>query len=210
MSEQTSKIAMATLRKAQPWRSGIAWWVVLFEGVIALGIGLFILLQDTPGMLTVQLLAAYLLIISIERALLGFRDRIPQVIVAERMLRAGIGLTVGLIILLDAWQRFMTVPAPLVILSLGWLLIGVVGLWEWLIARKQLGLGMGGLIFPVVSTLFGLLMLGSRMALGPVLLQWVGILATVAGIALLGYSFVLYRKTAAANAVSVGQAAPEV
>jgi hypothetical protein len=175
------------------------WWIVILEGLIGLGVGLYILTQPAAGGQIVLILAVYLLVISVERALLGFRERIPPGILAERMLRAGIGLTVGAIIVLDAWQPFMTSPAPLVILSLGWLLIGLIGIWEWITAGKELGLGLGGLISPIVSALFGLLMLGSRMALGGTLLQILGIVATVAGVALLLYGFILYRSSKSAT-----------
>lgn len=195
MSEQTTEMAKAALRQANPLRRGMAWWVVGLEGLIVLGIGLYILTQPQAGGRVVLLLALYLLLISIERTLNGFRDRIPPAILAERMVRAGVGLTVGLIIALDAWQGFMTPPAPTVILSLGWLLIGVVGLWEWVSARGELGLGLGALLFPLLSTLVGLLMLVSRTALGGVLLQTLGIVAAVAGVALLGYAFWLNRQS---------------
>lgn len=197
MSEQTSEFAKSALSQVRPWRKGMPWWVVVIEGVIALGIGVYILTQPVAGSQIVFLLALYLLIVSAERALLGFRELIPQSIVAERMLRAGIGLTVGLIIVLDSWQPFMTSPAPVVILSLGWLLTGAIAIWEWVAARSVLGLGLGALISPVVSSLFGLLMLLSRLSLSGFVLQALGILAAVAGVALLGYGFLLYRKSSA-------------
>jgi uncharacterized membrane protein HdeD (DUF308 family) len=195
MNEQTSQMAMSALHQVRPWRQGMAWWAVLLEGLVALGIGIYILVHPAAGAQIVLLLALYLLIINTERAIVGFREQIPLAIMAERMLRSGIGLTVGLIIVIDAWQPFMYPPAPLVILSLGWLLIGAVGIWEWITARAELGFGFGSLVFPVVSALFGLLMLVSRLALSGILLQTMGILAIVASVALFGYSFWLYRKS---------------
>ena len=196
MSEQTTEMAKSALRQANPLRRGMAWWVIGLEGLILFGIGIY-LLQPSVGARVVLLLGLYLLIVSLERALNGFRERIPPAILAERMLRAGIGLTVGAIVVIDAWQPFMTSPAPLVILSLGWLLIGLVGVWEWVSARGELGLGLGGLIFPVISTVFGLLMLVSRTAMGPILLDTLAVVAIVSGIALLGYAYVVYRKRSA-------------
>jgi len=202
MSEQSTEIAKAALRQATPWRPGMAWWVVVLEGLIGLGIGLYILMNPNAGERVVLLLAAYLLLISVERVINGFSAQIPPVILAERMLRAGIGLTVGLIIVLNTWQNFMSPSAALVILSLGWLLIGAVGLWEWFSASGELGLGYGALIFPVISTLFGLLMLVSRLSLGGILLQLLGIVAVVAGVALLGYGYWLYRKASTGLAIA--------
>jgi len=198
MNDSTSEMAKSALRQARPWRAGMPWWVVLLEGLIALGIGIYLLMAPNAGSHIVLLLGLYLLVANAERAFFGFRSRIPVAILAERMLRAGIGITVGLIVVIDAMFPFMNSPAPLVILSLGWLLIGVVGIWEWLSARGELALGLGALVFPIVSSVFGLLMLVSRLALGPLVLQSLAIVAIVAGIALLGYAFMLYRNAQAA------------
>jgi uncharacterized membrane protein HdeD (DUF308 family) len=198
MTDHTTEMAKSALRQVRPWRAGMPWWVILLEGLIALGIGIYVLMAPNAGNSIVLLLALYLLVVHVERAIIGFRSRIPAAILAERMLRAGIGVTVGLIIVVDALIPFINPPAPLVILSLGWLLIGAIGIWEWVSARAELGLGLGALVFPVVSALFGLLMLASRLALGPLVLQSLAIVGIVAGIALLGYAFMLYRNAQAA------------
>ncbi len=198
MTDHTTEMAKSALRQVRPWRAGMPWWVILLEGLIALGIGIYVLMAPNAGNSIVLLLALYLLVVHVERAIIGFRSRIPAAILAERMLRAGIGVTVGLIIVVDALVPFINPPAPLVILSLGWLLIGAIGIWEWVSARAELGLGLGALVFPVVSALFGLLMLASRLALGPLVLQSLAIVGIVAGIALLGYAFMLYRNAQAA------------
>jgi len=198
MTDHTTEMAKSALRQVRPWRAGMPWWVILLEGLIALGIGIYVLMAPNAGNSIVLLLALYLLVVHVERAIIGFRSRIPAAILAERMLRAGIGMTVGLIIVVDALVPFINPPAPLVILSLGWLLIGAIGIWEWVSARAELGLGLGALVFPVVSALFGLLMLASRLALGPLVLQSLAIVGIVAGIALLGYAFMLYRNAQAA------------
>lgn len=200
MSEQTSEMAKAALREANPFRKGMAWWIVMLEGLVVLGIGIYVATHPNAGTRIVLLLGAYLLLVSIERTLNGFRDRIPQVVLGERMLRAGIGLTVGLLIVLNAWQGFMTATASLVILSLGWLLIGLIGIWEWVIASRQLGMGMGAIIFPSIYTAFGLLMLGSRLSMGPMLMQILGYVAILGGVGLLGFAFMLYRKANASPA----------
>jgi len=198
MTDHTTEMAKSALRQVRPWRAGMPWWVILLEGLIALGIGIYVLMAPNAGNSIVLLLALYLLVVHVERAIIGFRSRIPAAILAERMLRAGIGVTVGLIIVVDALVPFINPPAPLVILSLGWLLIGAIGIWEWVSARAELGLGLGALVFPVVSALFGLLMLASRLALGPLVLQSLAIVGIVAGIALLGYAFMMYRNAQAA------------
>ena len=196
MTEQTSELTKEALRKAQPWRAGMAWWVVAIEGLLALGIGLYIMFGSNAGPNIIFLLALFMLILNGERAFNGFRERIPPAVLAERMFVAGIGVTVGLIIVLNAWQSFMTGIAAAAILSLGWLLIGVVGIWEWIAKRRQLGIGYTGLIFPVMSAVFGLIMLGSRLTWGGLVVNTIGIIAIVAGVLLLGYAYLLYRKAA--------------
>jgi uncharacterized membrane protein HdeD (DUF308 family) len=203
MSEQSVEMAKSALNRARPWRKGMSWWVVVLEGVIALGIGLYAMFMPTAGQQVVLLLAILMLVVNAERAWLGFSERIPPAVIAQRMMRAGIGLTIGVIIVMNAWQEFMTPTAALVILSLGWLFIGLVGLWEWVAVHKELGLGWGGLIMPTISLLFGLLMLGSRLTLGASLLQAVGILAVVGGVGLLIYGVFLYRQASAPQPAAV-------
>jgi|JI10StandDraft_1071094.scaffolds.fasta_scaffold506253_2 uncharacterized membrane protein HdeD (DUF308 family) len=195
MTEQTKKMAVDAMNKAAPWRKGVAWWVIMLQGLVALAIGIYLVSMNTAGPLTIQLFAIYLLIVSIERIMDGFRKNTNPAVVAQRMLRAGIGLTVGTIIVADMWKSFMAPPSPTVVLSIGWLLTGIFGLWEWAVGRKQLGWGFGGLIAPLIFTIFGVLMLASGLALGPIVLQWFGILAVTAGIALLVYAFVVYQKS---------------
>ncbi len=201
MTEQTSELTKEALRKATPWRAGMAWWVVGIEGLLALGIGLYIMFGSSAGPTIVLLLALFLLILNGERAFNGFRERIPAAVLAERMFVAGIGVTVGLIIVLNAWQPFLEGIAAAAILSLGWLLIGAVGIWEWVVKRQEVGMGYTGLIFPVMSAVFGLIMLGSRLTWGGLVVNTIGIIAVVAGILLLGYAYLLYRKAAAPASV---------
>jgi membrane protein implicated in regulation of membrane protease activity len=60
-----------------------------------------------------------------------------------------------------------------------------------------MGSSLGALIPPVVFTIFGLFMLGSRLTLSGFVLQGIGIVALIAGVLLLGYALLLYRKAKA-------------
>ena len=37
MTDHTTEMAKSALRQVRPWRAGMPWWVILLEGLIALG-----------------------------------------------------------------------------------------------------------------------------------------------------------------------------
>ena len=59
-SAQESKVAKHA-KAALPWRKGIAWWLVLIEGMVFLGVGLYMVIatEDTSDLLG-KILAATL------------------------------------------------------------------------------------------------------------------------------------------------------
>jgi hypothetical protein len=109
------------------------------------------------------------------------------------MLAAGIGLATGTIIVLNIWQDFMTATAALVIVSVGLLLYGIVGVMEWLLGgdahRSWLALSLS-----VIEVVLGAAVLWSRLTIAGQALMWTGVIATVSGVALIGYSYLLYSR----------------
>lgn len=214
MTDNLSERTKELINQQAPWRAGVAWWVVFIQGVLALALGIYILLrQDVAGPQAVQFLGIYLLIVSIIGTISGVRFRIAPRALPYHMLAAGIGLATGTIISLDIWQDFMTATAALVIVSVGLLLYGIVGVLEWFLGgdarRSWLSLSLS-----VVEVVLGAAVLWSRLAVAGQALMWTGVIATVAGVALIGYAYLLYSrgkepKTAQPTAVQAPANQPE-
>ena len=194
MTEQYSENAKELLSRQAPWRQGVAWWIVLIQGLLLLALGLYILFrQGAAGIQAVQFLGIFLLVLSILGTIRGVRNRVAPKALPYHMLAAGIGLATGAIISLNIWQEFMTPAASLVIISIGFMLYGLAGLLEWFLGgteqRSWLALGIS-----LVSLILGLAILWSRLALAGTALWVTGLAATVAGLGLTGYAVLLYRN----------------
>ena len=46
MTEHYSENAKEFISQQAPWRQGVAWWVVLIQGLLLLGLGLYILFRQ--------------------------------------------------------------------------------------------------------------------------------------------------------------------
>lgn len=167
------------------------WWVGLVQGIFILIVGLLLLTNPLATTLViVQFLGIYWLVSGVF-ALVGlFINRERWVL----KLIAGIfGILAGLGIMQHPlWSTFL-VPSVLVIfIGVDGLIIGITSLIE-----AFQGGGWGPAILGILSTLFGLFLLGSPM-LSALALPWVyGIMGVVGGILLIIVAFQLRKVESA-------------
>lgn len=175
-----------------PWSSSVAWWVVLIQGIIALGMGIFFVIQPRQsGQLTMIVVGGYLLVTSILGIYAGLRgERRPA-----RMIRGGMGFIVGLLVVLQPFLHSVNVEAARTILAIGLFASGLVGLYGALV-REEGRFRWGTVIDSLLS--IGIAWLLFYAAANPVsLLIWIGTLAIIFGILLVIYALLLYRRTKA-------------
>ncbi len=197
MTDHTTEMAKSALRQVRPWRAGMPWWVILLEGLIRLGDRHL----RPDGSQRRQFLSCFS---SLSTCSLPTSSA-PSSVSARRFRRHPCGTHAredrrdgrphhrGR--RPDPLHKPACAPRhPQPRLVADWR----GRIWGMGVRPAKLGLGLGALVFPVVSALFGLLMLASRLALGPLVLQSLAIVGIVAGIALLGYAFMLYRNARAA------------
>jgi uncharacterized membrane protein HdeD (DUF308 family) len=203
MSDQ----AKAMLELGKPWRRGAAWGVILVEGVVALGIGVYILAQpDEARDVVRQLIAAVLLVNGLMQVFAGFR--LPQSPAAPyRILRGGVGATVGLIVTLEPVSDYLESDASRFILALGGLAYGLIGLVQVVATREETGLRIGPLIVSGLWILLAILFLTGDET-DQTRMNLVGIVAVVFGLLLLAYAFYLYRLKQAGVAAQADPADP--
>jgi uncharacterized membrane protein HdeD (DUF308 family) len=197
--------AKQMLTQSAPWRRGIAWPIILIEGIIALAIGVYILAQpDDAGDIVRQLIAAVLLVNGLLEILTGFR--MPQAPATPyRILRGGIAATVGLIVTLEPISDYIESDASRVILAFGGLVYGVLGLVQVVATRETTGLRIGPLIAAGVWILLAILFFTGDET-DNTRLNLLGTVAVVFGLLLVAYAFYLYRLKQAAPATPVDQA----
>ena len=191
-----SQQAMDLAQKGLPWRRGVAWWIIGIEGAILAAIGIYVVAApDQARDVVRQLIGWFLLInscLAIAASLRG--DGPAHPITPYRMLAAGVGLTVGLLVALEPASDFVDSDAAKVILALGLLGHGLIGLAGAFATRESGGLRRGALITGGLNVALAVLLFYNvrNDTLDP---RWFGIVAIVGGVLALGYAYALYRGT---------------
>jgi uncharacterized membrane protein HdeD (DUF308 family) len=187
----TEEVAMAdrafsTAREHAPWREGTPWWVTGLEGVVLVIIGLYLLLApNAAGGVLIQLIALILLIASALHIVAAFRapgaetDR-------YQLLQAGIGATVGLLLVLQNWL-LPTLDADTATNMLGFGLIAyaVVGLAGALLARGAGESWLSPLINGILLIILAIVLLTSNESNAVSRLGFLGWIALIGGAILL-------------------------
>lgn len=116
MGMNTSSSLNDTVQEYVPWRKGIAWWVVLLQGLVLLGIGGYAL-WDTNGRRTIIFgLGIYLLAVGIGTIVSAMRGRSAGLSVFGLLAAGGglvAGLSVSLLYLINAKQPLLPASSPL-------------------------------------------------------------------------------------------------
>lgn len=190
------------MEQGMPWRKGTGWMIVMIEGVVLAIIGVMFLISAEGASRTVRMvLAAVLLINSLLRIWATMRGMAPMDRgMPLRMVASGIGLTVGLLVLLEPVSDYITNDAAKVVLGIGLLAYGIVNLIGTWIGRDEEGIKWGAAVFALATIIFSFLLIYNtrHASVGG---RWFGWVALIFGVALAGYGFLL-RKDALTAAPS--------
>ncbi len=182
------------VNRIAPWK--IAWWVVLVEGIIALVVGLYVLVQPQQASTWLaQLIGAYILVNSGFAIYAGFSGSGPPGEQPFRLIVGGIGLVTGLLALAQPLLGTINTPAATTILGVGLLLAGVVDLAGLIIGRGNLTTRLGRVLAGGLHLLLGVVLLYlSWTGTGGNALLWLGVIGIVLGVLLVIYAVLLLRR----------------
>ena len=196
----------AMLEQGMPWRKGTGWMIVMIEGIVLAVIGVMFLVSAEGASKTVRMvLAAVLLVNSLLRIWAAMRGMAPMDRgMPLRMVASGIGLTVGLLVLLEPGSDYITNDAAKVILGIGLLAYGIVNLIGTWIGRDEEGIKWGAAVLALATIIFAFLLIYNirNESVGG---RWFGWVALIFGVALAAYGFLLRKdalKTAAPDAMT--------
>ncbi len=140
--------ALSALHRVAPWRQAVGWKIVLAEGAVALAIGVIILLQPDAARATFrQILGVALLLSSglgAGAAFLAFYS--VGVRMQEhrfRLFGGGIGMTVGLLVILEPFSASVGGEAGRSLLAVGLLVYGLFELAAGIAGFGSRGSGPG-------------------------------------------------------------------
>ncbi|HEX5499701.1 MAG TPA: DUF308 domain-containing protein [Thermomicrobiales bacterium] len=188
--------AVSIAREHAPWHEGTAWWVTGIEGVILALLGLYLLLAPaSAGGLIIQLIALVLLIESVVQIIAGLRDA-GRATTAYTMLQAGVGATIGLLLVLRVWLvPSLDTLAARTMLGLGLLAYAIIGAAGHFLGGDS---GRGSWVGPVVNAvlliILAILLLTSAETNVADRLAILGWIALIGGVALLVIAWRAYNR----------------
>lgn len=190
MTEKTK----STISQAAPWKSDVAWWVVLIKGFIAMALGVYMLVQQTQaaGVIGI-LLAIYLIISGLLQLYAGLRVKRRGGLASVVRWRGLVGLVIGAFAVAQYFLKFGTLSLSLTIVGLGAFVYGLLGLYLGFADRRR-GTHWGTVLNSLLVTLLGAVILYGNWTNTPII-TWLGALAVIFGILLIIYAVV--RREAA-------------
>lgn len=203
----SSRIQSMT-EQAKPWSRTVPPWLVLIEGILVLAVGLYIFVdagQSATWLL--GLLGAVLLINSALHLYSEWYRQTPADRQTVQLVRGGIGLVVGLLIVLQLFTPFLPAMAAMTILALGLAVVALIGFYNVIRSYSERGVAWGSALANLIYLAFaGLLFYAMRNEAGESVMQVFGGIFTVAGALLFLYAFILRRRRE--NVVESAPAAP--
>lgn len=190
------------LRSGAPWRRGISWVLVLIEGAIILGIGLFLVFKPGAAQNTIRgLVGGFLVFNSVLGLLSGLRGEASQSPMAPyRLVRGGIGLVVGLIVVLQPVFEYVDANASRTILGVGLILWGAFGLLATFATLRDEGMRWSNVILSGIAIAFAIMIFATDKN-DHSFVRPIGVVALLIGAILLVYGYVLRQNSLAENAL---------
>jgi uncharacterized membrane protein HdeD (DUF308 family) len=187
------------VQQGLPWRRGIPWWLVLVEGILVLGIGLFLAFQPDSARSTIRgLIGLFLIFNSLLGIVSGLRPATRnQPMAPYRLLRGGIGLFAGLMVVLQPVFEYVDADATRTILAVGLTLWGLIGLYAAFATHDEGGFRWNTIVLSGLSIVFAVMLFRTSSSDNP-FVEPAGYVAIIVGLILLAYAYVLYRSTTTA------------
>ncbi len=180
---------------AKPWRAGLPWWLVGIEGAIALVAGIYVLGASNATANLQLAIAVVLMAFSVMQFIAGLRDTSAiDPLSRYRLIRGGIGVLAGFLVVIDRLQDYLSEDGCRIVLGLGFLGVGLTGLWGMWTHRAVRDDELRAYIADLILVLFGIaLIVGAAITRDTT--NAFGWLLVVAGVLLLAFGFLRWRRS---------------
>ncbi|MBP8949690.1 MAG: DUF308 domain-containing protein [Candidatus Promineofilum sp.] len=178
---------------AVPWRKGIAWWVVLLEGLALLALGLYMFFaKPTTAVILGWVVALSLLASGALSLYLSLQTAERTLVRQWTLIHGAVGVAAGLLAII---VQLFSPGAALTVLGLGCLAYGGVGLYL-LLDKNLTALRRLSFISTIFYLVLGGLIVLHALGLGTLVttLQIVSLLLIAAGIILLFWGIILRNE----------------
>ena len=180
MAKNLKSTVSHTAKSAAPWRKGVPWWLVLIEGIVLAGVGLFMFFGSSSTMVVIMGWIIALVLVAVGAISLYLVSQVTEQSPSRKftmihgLVAVGAG---GLVILL----RLLNMLLP-----------DTAGLYTWinkgLVPLRRVSV-IGAIFFLIIGAL--LLLQAFGMATVGMVVQFITIASLIAGIALILWSFAL-------------------
>jgi uncharacterized membrane protein HdeD (DUF308 family) len=185
-------------RKGNPFRSELAWWAVAAIGAVALAVGIYILTAPASANRNIVfIIGAFLLVNGLGYALAGLRGRSrANPMTAFLLVRAGIGIATGLIVVINRLADFMGLDPARIVNGIGLLGVGLVTIAGMAVTRDEMGLRIGAVVTAFALCAWGVVIIYqvANDSTSNTLLGWIAI---IAGALYLAVAWLRWRREAA-------------
>jgi uncharacterized membrane protein HdeD (DUF308 family) len=178
---------------ALPWRKGVAWWVVLLQGVALLALGLYVFFaQPTTAVILGWVVALSLLASGALSLYLSLQATERTPVRQWTLIHGAVGVAAGLLAILI---QFASPGAALTVLGLGCLAYGGVGLYM-LLDKNLTAMRRLSFITTIFYLVLGALIVLHALGVGTLatVLQLISLLLIAAGVILLFWALILRNE----------------
>jgi uncharacterized membrane protein HdeD (DUF308 family) len=194
--KKKSKVSEIT-KSSMPWRKGIAWWVVLIEGIVLVIMGLFMFFATTKTYTIIGWMIGLILLISGLLSLfasLRLREAGPRK--KWRQIQGIVGIVSGLVVIILLLLDVFLKDFGLILLGVGCLVYGGVGVYI-IVNKDVVGLRHGPILSTLLYLLLGILVLLQAFNIGALetTISIINLIILVAGFALILWAFILKRES---------------
>ncbi len=193
MSDQIKSKVADTARSALPWQKGIAWWLVLIEGIVLTALGLYMFFAQASANTIIGWIIALTLVVG-GAVSLSLSLKAPDNSPARQwtLIHGIVGLAAGGIAIVLQLLNALSLQFALTLLGIGCLAFGGVGLYM-LLNKELSALRRISVLSTVLFLLLGGLLLLQALGVGTLAttLQIINMIILIGGIALIIWAFVL-------------------
>jgi uncharacterized membrane protein HdeD (DUF308 family) len=193
MADQMKSTVSETARGALPWQKGVAWWIVLIEGIVILGLGLYMFFSpDTTHRIIGWIIALSMIVSGGLSLFVGLRNQKKDLVRQWTLIYGGVGFGAGLIIIILLLLDVFLATFGLIILGLSCLAYAGVGLYI-LIDKNLTSLRRISVLATIFYLVIGVLLLLQAFGVSALAttLQWIKLIIIVAGVGLIFWGLIL-------------------
>jgi len=197
MSEKNKSKVSELTKSSMPWSRGIAWWVVLIEGIVLVVLGLFMFFATTKTYAIIGWMIGSIILISGLLSLFASL-RLPSATPRKKWTRIHgiVGIVTGLVVIVLLLLDVFLKDLGLILLGVGCLVYGGVGVYM-IINKDDDGLKWGPILSTLLYLLLGVFVLFQAFNIGALktTIDIINMIILVAGFALILWAFVLKRES---------------